>query len=481
MPVEQARAFAPGRVNLIGEHTDYNGGLALPFAIAQGVTVSASARASRGPAQIQASAQDLGERDEFTVGERAPDGGWRAFVRGAAGELARKGWVLPSTRLEIGGDLPRGAGLSSSAALEVALCLALIELAREPLPPRPDPLELARLCARVENDWVGARTGLLDQLASLCGEPDHAVLIDFRTLDVRPVPLALGAWRLLVLDSGERHEHASSGYNTRREECARACELLGIEHLSEADEGALVALPERLRMRARHVLGEDKRVRAAVLALQGAELERLGSLLDASHESLRDLYEVSTPAVDVAVTLLRESGAAGARMIGGGFGGSVLGLFPPGAEPPPGTLEVRPASGCTRARRRRERALTATRARAAGECPTEPGGYRRAQRRAAASSGIASDIAIRAPSSGSSRLWTDSGSLIPSLRSRVPVTDVVRRRSSRAGADSRRWARLTARQASAISTPAASKRRALTKKPVSAGKAPQPIANQRSL
>ncbi len=162
---------------------------------------------------------------------------------------------------------------------------------------------------------------------------------------MRLIPLALGAWRLLVLDSGDRHELASSGYNSRREECARACELLGIEHLSEADGRALVALPEPLRMRARHVLGEDARVLAAVSALQGGELERLGALLDASHESLRELYEVSTPAVDAAATLLRDAGAAGARMIGGGFGGSVLGLFPPDVEPPAGTLEVRPAAG----------------------------------------------------------------------------------------------------------------------------------------
>ena len=346
-PVEQVRAFAPGRVNLIGEHTDYNGGLALPFAIAEGVTVDAraGARLSSGPALIRASAEDLNERDQFEVGEPAPDGGWRAFVRGAAGELHREGWDLPSAEIQIGGDLPRGAGLSSSAALEVALCLALIGLAREPHPPRPAALDLARLCARVERDWVGARTGLLDQLASLCGEAEHAVLIDFRTLEMALVPLALGDWRLVVLDSGERHELASSGYNTRREECARACELLGIEHLAEADEHTLAALPGPLRKRARHVLGEDIRVRAAATALQGGELESLGALLDASHESLRDLYEVSTPAVDAAAASLRESGASGARIIGGGFGGSVLGLFPPGVKAPAGTLEVQPAAG----------------------------------------------------------------------------------------------------------------------------------------
>ncbi len=349
VPAESVRAFAPGRVNLIGEHTDYNGGLALPFAIAEGITVAGRAEAGaaggRGPARIEALASDLGERDEFVVGDPAPDGGWRAFVRGAAGELGREGWVLPPAVLEIGGDLPRGAGLSSSAALEVALCMALLELALEPRPPRPGPIELARLCARVENDWVGAQTGLLDQLASLCGEQDHAVLIDFRALETEQVPLQLGGWRLVVLDSGQRHRVAASGYNTRRAECARACELLGIEYLSEADEGALPGLPDELRRRALHVLGEDARVGAAAAALKRGELEALGPLLDASHESLRDLYEVSTPAVDAAAALLRERGAAGSRMIGGGFGGSVLGLFAPGVEPPSESRGVAPAAG----------------------------------------------------------------------------------------------------------------------------------------
>jgi galactokinase len=349
VPVELARAFAPGRVNLIGEHTDYNGGLALPFAIANGITVTARAAttAARAPAgtHIEAIACDLGERDEFVVGDAADGGGWRAFVRGAAGELQRAGWALPSAVVRFGGDVPPGAGLSSSAALEVALCLALLELAAEPRPQRPDAIALARLCARVENDWVGAQTGLLDQLASLCGERERAVLIDFRGPAVRPVPLRLGDWRLVVLDSGERHDIASSGYNDRRAECARARELLGVDRLSEADPEALGALPPALRKRTAHVLGEDARVRAAVAALEGGELEPLGALLDASHESLRDLYEVSTPALDAAVALLRGHGASGARMIGGGFGGSVLGLFAPNVEPPPGTREVQPSAG----------------------------------------------------------------------------------------------------------------------------------------
>ena len=346
MSVELARAFAPGRVNLIGEHTDYNGGLALPFAIAQGVTVSARTSAAQsGTGRIEALACDLGERDEFTIGDQARVTGWRAFVRGVAGELISAGYELPGARLEIRGELPQGAGLSSSAALEVALCLALIELAAGSPAPPLDRLQLARLCARVENDWVGAQTGLLDQLACLSGAADHAVLIDFRSLQVERVAMVLDGWRLAVLDTGERHQHASSGYNARRAECARACELLGVGSLREAEEASLASLTETLRRRVTHVIAENGRVRAAAAALRGGDLAGLGPLLDASHASLRDLYEVSTPALDRAAERLRGLGAAGARMVGGGFGGSVLGLFPPGKEPPGDARAVRPSAG----------------------------------------------------------------------------------------------------------------------------------------
>ena len=257
---------------------------------------------------------------------------------------------LVGARLEISGAVPPGAGLSSSAALEVALCLALIELAApEPggdAPPGAlDRTAMARLCSRVENDWVGARTGLLDQLASLYGAADQALRIDFRTLEVLPVPLRLGRWRLFVLDSGERHVHASSGYNRRRLECARACELLGVGSLREVEQAGALALPEPLRRRVLHVIGENRRVEEAVRALRADDLPALGALLDASHESLRDLYEVGTPAVETAVQRLRSAGAAGARMVGGGFGGSVLGLFPPENEPPADAREVRPGPG----------------------------------------------------------------------------------------------------------------------------------------
>ena len=352
MSAERTCAFAPGRVNLIGEHTDYNQGLALPFAIANGVTVRAQAhdRGSPEAGRIQALALDLGEHDEFALADPPRTEGWRAFVRGAVAELGRAGLPLVGARLEIEGDLPPGAGLSSSAALEVALCLALLELGRscaasEAGPPPPDRTALAQLCARVENDWVGARTGLLDQLACLYGTGGHALRIDFRTLSVDPVPLRLGGWHLAVLDSGERHVHASSGYNERREQCARACELLGVGSLREAAAEDLPRLPEPLRRRASHVLGENQRVEEAVAALQADDLPALGALLDASHASLRDSYEISTPAVEAAVERLRGAGASGARLIGGGFGGSVLGLFAPHATPPPQARQVRPGPG----------------------------------------------------------------------------------------------------------------------------------------
>ena len=350
MPHERSGAFAPGRVNLIGEHTDYNNGFALPFAIAEGVTVCAEASRGRTPEheRVCAYARDLGERDEFGLVEPAPASGWRAFVRGTVAELARAGFPLVGARVQISGQLPRGAGLSSSAALEVALCLALADLGSRASPGQASALqrtEIAELCARVENDWAGAQTGMLDQLASLYGAADTALCIDFATLAIEPVPLRLAGWRLLVLDSGERHEHATSGYNQRRAECARACQLLGVQSLRDASRAAVEGLPEPLRSRASHVIEENLRVLEAVRALRADDFQALGGLLNASHESLRDRYEVSTPAVEAAVGRLRQAGASGARVVGGGFGGSVLGLFAPGVQPPPGAREVRPGRG----------------------------------------------------------------------------------------------------------------------------------------
>jgi galactokinase len=341
MARDRAAAFAPGRVNLIGEHTDYNGGLALPFSIAQGVTVRG--QRSDEPC-ISAHAEDLDEHDRFALEDRSPARGWRAFVRGVVAELGAAGLAPGGARLQIGGDLPRGAGLSSSAALEVALCLTLTAL-RGRDGAELDGLQVAQLCSRVESEWVGARTGLLDQLASLFGEPDAALLIDFATLAIEPVPLRLGGWQLVVVDSGERHAHASSGYNERRSECEQASRLLGVRFLAEAQPEEVGRLAEPLRSRARHVLGESRRVEEAVAALRADDLQALAALLNASHASLRDCYEVSTPAMERTVRGLLEAGAAGARMIGGGFGGSALAAFAPGIEPPAGALHVRPGHG----------------------------------------------------------------------------------------------------------------------------------------
>ena len=335
-------ARGPGRVNLIGEHTDYNGGLALPFAIDRGVTVTAEPLAGD---RIEARAADLGERGRVRARRRrAPPTGWRAFVRGTVAELRAAGHAVRPCRLTIEGDLPHGAGLSSSAALEAALCLALLE------DPDVDRVELAKLCSRVENDHVGARTGLLDQLAVLCGEEGHALRIDFRDLSIEPVPLELGGWRLVTLDSGAAHEHAGGGYNERRAECAAACEALGIASLRDA--ASADGLPAPLDRRVRHVLSENARVDAMAAALAAGDLRdgRRGCSTPRTRACATTTRR-PCPRSSARSRALKAAGAAGARMVGGGFGGSVLALFPPGAAPA-GRVRV------SRPRARRPPALT---------------------------------------------------------------------------------------------------------------------------
>jgi galactokinase len=333
--------FAPGRVNLIGEHTDYNEGLALPFAIEAGVTVRAVELAE---SRILATAVDLAETDEFRTADIKPAEGWRAFVRGTAAELQHAGVVLRGAHVEITGTVPRGAGLASSAALGVALAMALSALGADGSP-ELDRMRLAELCSRVENRWVGARTGLLDQLASLFGEEGNALLIGFRSPAPAPVPLDLGDFRLYVVESGEPHRHAEGGYNTRRFECARACRLLGVDALLDATLDDAALLPAPLPARVRHVISENQRVFEAMAALRALDMRWLARVLNASHASLRDDYDVSTPAVEATLARLREAGAIGARLVGGGFGGSLLALMPPGLAPPAEAVEVRPSAG----------------------------------------------------------------------------------------------------------------------------------------
>jgi galactokinase len=333
-------AFAPGRVNLIGEHTDYNDGLALPFAISAGVRVTARPGHEAGTCVVRA--LDVAESDSFPlIGPERVDG-WRAFVRGVVAELAAAGVALGAAELEITGDVPRGAGLSSSAALEVALALALMGLASAD---RIDDIELAKLCSRVESTWAGAQSGLLDQLASICSTPAHALLIDFRTLVLTPVPLELADYRLVTVHSGQAHSLGQSGYNDRREECRQACEQLGLSTLRDATLEEAESLPAPLDRRVRHLVSENERVLDAVASLQTGDLDYLGELLNASHASLRDDYEISTEKVEQTVTALREAGAIGARIVGGGFGGSVLALLPPGLHVPEGAMLLQAGGG----------------------------------------------------------------------------------------------------------------------------------------
>ena len=315
------RAFAPGRANLIGEHTDYNDGLCLPFAIEAGVTVTA---------------EPGGDGDITARGLPGDD----PYLRGAVAELRAAGVALPGCALSVESDLTQQAGLSSSAALCVSLVLALCGVAGTA---PPETLELARLCSRIESEYTGAHTGLLDQLASLLGREGHALRLDMRTFDAVPVQLDPGGHVLAVLDSGARRALARSGYNERREECRSAAELLGVGSLRDASDGS--ALPDPLDRRVRHVVTENARVDAAVAALTAGDMRELGELLDASHASLRDDYEVSVPEVERAVAACRDAGALGARIMGGGFGGSVLALFPPGATAPEGAIPVRPGPG----------------------------------------------------------------------------------------------------------------------------------------
>ena len=284
---ERVVAFGPGRVNLVGEHTDYNDGLCLPFAIDRGVTVTAV----RLPGdEVVAVAADLDEEDRFPTTAPGASHGWRAFVRGITAELDAAGVPVGGMRLELHGDVPQGLGLSSSAALSTALCAALLGLADRELP--QDRRPLARLCSRVENEWVGARTGLLDQMAALFGAEGRALRLDCRDLATELIPLELGGWQLVVADSGEHHENAASGYNERRAECAEAAERLGLESLRDAEAAAVEQLPSPWRERARHVLSDNARVDAAVAALRRGDIAALGPILDAAHRSLRDDFAV---------------------------------------------------------------------------------------------------------------------------------------------------------------------------------------------
>ena len=329
---EAVTVTAPGRVNLIGEHTDYNDGFVLPMAIDHAVEMAARPRA--GP-EIRIRAVDLGETAVLSSAlpiATDPERPWSNYVRGVLWALARAGFPAGGMDLAFGGNLPQGAGLASSAALEVATALAAAALGGL----RLEVADLARLCQRAENEFVGVQCGIMDPFVSLAAKAGHALLLDCRSLEFRHVPLPLAGHAVAICHSGVRHALVASEYNRRRRECADGVEALRrrfpeVRALRDATleqlEASRPAVSPVVYRRCRHVVAENARVIAAAGALQEGDLERFGRLMDASHASLRDDYEVSCPEIDLLVELARRSpGVLGSRITGGGFGGCTVSL-----------------------------------------------------------------------------------------------------------------------------------------------------------
>ncbi|WP_433026579.1 galactokinase [Actinomycetospora sp. CA-053990] len=357
---------APGRVNLIGEHTDHNEGHVLPFAIGRRCRVAAAARAD--DTVTVRSAQEPDDVVTTTLDALPRARGWSAYALGTVWALREAGLPGAGWDLVVDGDVPLGAGLSSSAALESAVALAVAELAGSELDPPLDRFALARAGRRAENDVVGAPVGIMDQAASLLCREGAALLLDCRTLEAEHVALGLGDHGLvtLVVDTRVRHDLADGGYADRRAACVAAAGALGVPALRDATPEMLDRLDGTLLRRARHVVTEQARVHRVVDLLRAGRPADVGPELTASHASLRDDFEVSVPALDAVVEAALERGALGARLVGGGFGGSALVLTPARAaediaeavtrraaadgHPEPVVREVHPAGGARRER-----------------------------------------------------------------------------------------------------------------------------------
>jgi len=330
-------AWAPGRVNLIGEHTDYSGGLALPAAIELGVTVEVEEAAP----EVSLTSRQFGSAEPFAPdGGGAPASGWARYAQAVAAELQALGRPPVGLAGTVSSDLPAGAGLSSSAAVEVAVALALCAVADFEL----EPLELALACQRAELRAVGVPCGILDQAGSLLGRRGAAILLDCGTLEHRLVPVPPEA-ALVVLESGVERRLEGSGYATRRAELEHALRLVGAERATELDLADLDGLDPLSLRRLRHVVTENARVRTFAAALEAGDLTAAGRLLLESHASLRDDYEVSTPELDELVLAAEDAGAYGARLVGGGFGGAVLALTDAGTAGSLGGLTVHASDG----------------------------------------------------------------------------------------------------------------------------------------
>ncbi|GAA3271828.1 galactokinase [Dactylosporangium vinaceum] len=313
---------SPGRVNLIGEHTDYNDGFVLPFALPHCTVVGGRRRDT--PSWTVTSE---GYEGAVTFGPDEKVEGWAAYVAGVVWALREAGHDIPGAELSIVSDVPTGAGLSSSAAIECAVMAVLLDLAGLDVPMAVRP----RLAQRAENEYVGAPTGIMDQSASTLGRTGHALFLDCRSLATEQVPFDLAAQGLaiLVVDSKAPHAHVTGEYAARRRSCEEAAKILDVAALRDVTDldGALARLDDEvMRRRVRHVVTENQRVLDTVDALRAGDAREIGPLMTASHTSMRDDYEITVPQVDTVVDAALAAGAYGARMTGGGFGGCVLAL-----------------------------------------------------------------------------------------------------------------------------------------------------------
>ncbi|MEU2333926.1 galactokinase [Streptomyces sp. NPDC006654] len=319
---------APGRVNLIGEHTDYNDGFVMPFALPH-VTTAAVARRTDGVLRLHSSDIEGGVAElSLDALEPGTDQEWTAYPAGVVWALREAGHPVTGADVHLTSTVPTGAGLSSSAALEVVIALALNDLFALGL----HRWQLARLCQRAENVYVGAPTGIMDQTASACCEAGHALFLDTRDLSQKQIPFDLAAegMRLLVVDTQVKHAHSNGEYGKRRAGCEKGAALLGVDALRDVPYGELDAALDRLgdeeevRRLVRHVVTEDHRVERVVALLEAGDTRAIGPVLTEGHASLRDDFQVSCPELDLVVEAANAAGALGARMTGGGFGGSAI-------------------------------------------------------------------------------------------------------------------------------------------------------------
>jgi len=314
---------APGRVNIIGEHTDYNDGFVLPMAIDRAVWIALRPRRDR---QVIVHSLDFDEAAEFSLDNLHKGKGWPEYIKGVAWAFQVEGHGLKGWEGVMTGDVPIGAGLSSSAALELAAARAFAAVSDLEW----EPVKMARLGLKAEVEWVGLNCGIMDQMICAAAQAGHALFLDCRSLDFEQIPLP-GGLSVAVLDTATRRGLVDSDYNERRAQCDAAVRFFGVRALRDVDRQTFETRAGQLdpltRRRARHVIRENERVSQAVAAMRRGDMERLGGLLDASHASLRDDFEVSSPALDSMVEIARQAaGCFGVRMTGAGFGGCAVAL-----------------------------------------------------------------------------------------------------------------------------------------------------------